>query len=90
MAKLDEVTRRRLLGNGWPEESLECYEKFGRPVAFFYPFLDKDNPRVVTTPAGQGYLHNAYGNTAHVQLEGATEMKPFPIKEVRPVGVRKG
>lgn len=86
---MDELTRKRLLDDGWPVESIECFEKFRRPVAFFYPYLDKDQPRIVITPKGQGRLCNAYGSQVFVRLEGSNGMDAFPVKDVRPLGVRK-
>lgn len=66
---------------GWPDDSRDCVQRFGRPEARLYPFLGKH----VATSVGGGVLHQVFAERVAVALFSDLRRLVYLLpSEVRP------
>lgn len=83
---MTSVAVREKARQGFGEESIACSEKFGSPVARFYPLLQKNNEARVITPMGRGLLKLARTGEIGVLMDKEVRRasRAAPVDKQRP------
>jgi len=78
---VNEVEVMRLKREGYSEEAIDTYRRFGRRATLLYTYIDSS----VKTPQGVGVLHQVIGGTALVVLDREERKGRWSGKEKRPM-----